>query len=51
MYALMVIAVALAIPLLSYLELSKVDKNNQKETPVKVQSLASASVKANTVKI
>ncbi len=51
MYALMVIVIALAIPLLSYLELSKVDSNNQKENTIKVQILASALVKANTVKI
>ncbi|MEO5782618.1 MAG: hypothetical protein ABIQ07_05065 [Ginsengibacter sp.] len=49
MYALMVIAIAVAIPLLSYLELSKGDSNNKKENTVKVQNLASASAKANTI--
>ncbi len=47
MYALMVIVIALAIPLLSYLELSRVESNNQKENTVKVQKLTSSSVKEN----
>ena len=50
MYALMVIAVAIAIPLLSYMELSyNTDSNDgKKENTVKVQNLASSSVKDNT---
>ena len=52
MYALMVIAVAIAIPLLSYMELSyKTDSNDQKENTVKMQNLASSSVKDNIVKL
>ena len=52
MYALMVIAVAIAIPLLSYMELSyNTDSNDQKENTLKVQNLASSSAKDNTVKL
>ena len=52
MYALMVIVIAVAIPLLSYLELSyKTESKGQKENTVKVQKVASASVKENTVKL
>ena len=52
MYALMVIAVAIAIPLLSYMELSyKTESKDQKENKVKVQNIASSSVKDNTVKL
>jgi len=51
MYALMVIVIAVAIPLLSYLELSKVDSIIKKENSVKVQNIASSSVKENTIKL
>jgi len=52
MYAIMVIALAIAIPLLSYLELSyKTDSDSKKENTVKVQDIASSSVKGNTIKI
>ncbi len=51
MYALMVIVIALAIPLLGYLELSYNDNtDNQKENNVKVQNMAGSTVKENTVK-
>lgn len=52
MYALMVIAVAIAIPLLSYLELSyNVNTNSQKENNIKVEKTASTTEKENTVKL
>ena len=52
MYALMVIVIAVAIPFLSYLQLSyKTKSNDQKENIVKMQNVASASVKENTVKL
>lgn len=52
MYALMVIVVAIAIPLLSYLELSYKDNANiKKEEVVKQQTFASSAVKQNTVKL
>lgn len=52
MYALMVIVIAVAIPLLSYLQLSyKTKSKDQKENIVKMQNVASASVKENTVKL
>jgi hypothetical protein len=52
MYAIMVIAVAIAIPLLSYLELSyKTHSNDQKENNTKVQKIASSIVKENTAKL
>lgn len=51
MYALMVIVIAIAIPLLGYLELSYNDNtDNQKENNVKVQNMAGSTVKENTVK-
>ena len=49
MYAVMVIA--LAIPLLSYMELSYNNTDNKKEDTVKVQNIASSIVKENTVKL
>ncbi len=52
MYALMVIAVAIAIPLLSYLELSyNANTNSQKENNIKVEKTASTTEKENTVKL
>ena len=52
MYALMVIVIAVAIPLLSYLQLSyKTKSKDQKENIVKMQNVASASGKENTVKL
>ncbi len=51
MYALMVIVIAIAIPLLGYLELSYNDNtDNQRENNVKVQNMAGSTVKENTVK-
>ena len=51
MYALMVIVIAIAIPLLGYLELSYNDNtDNQKENNVKVQNMTGSTVKENTVK-
>ncbi|MDB5223170.1 MAG: hypothetical protein JWN83_1837 [Chitinophagaceae bacterium] len=49
MYALMVIVIAVAIPLLSYLELSYNDNNDQKENAAKVQKIANSIEKENTV--
>ncbi len=52
MYALMVIAVAIAIPLLSYLELSyNANTNSQEENNIKVEKTASTTAKENTVKL
>ena len=52
MYALMVIAVAIAIPLLSYLELSyNANRNSQKENNIKVEKTATTTEKENTVKL
>ncbi|MGI8581212.1 MAG: hypothetical protein ACR2KX_03415 [Chitinophagaceae bacterium] len=52
MYALMVIAVAIAIPLLSYLELTyNANTNSQKENNIKVEKTASTTEKENTVKL
>ena len=51
MYALMVIVVAVAIPLLSYLELSyKVNANGQKKN-VKVENIAGVKNNSNTIAI
>ena len=51
MYALMVIVVAVAIPLLSYLELSyKVNANGQKKN-VKVENVAGIKINSNTIAI
>ena len=52
MYALMVVVVAIAIPLLSYLELSyKSNPEEQKENKTKVETIASTAAKQNTVKL
>ena len=51
MYAVMVIAVAIAIPLLSYLELSYKTASNQKENTIKVQNITSVTLKENTAKL
>ncbi len=52
MYALMVIAVAIAIPLLSYLALSyNSNTEEQKENSVKIQKIAGSSIKQNTIKL
>lgn len=49
MYALMVIVVAIAIPLLSYLELSyKVNANGQKQN-VKVENISGVPTNTNTI--
>lgn len=51
MYALMVIVIAIAIPLLGYLELSyNNNTDDQKENNVKVQNMEGSTVKENTVK-
>ncbi len=52
MYALMVIAVAIAIPILSYLELSyNANTNSQEENNIKVEKTASTTEKENMVKL
>lgn len=52
MYAFMVIAVALAIPLLGYLELSHNDNvDDQKENIEKVENITGSALKANMVKL
>ena len=53
MYALMVIVIAVAIPVLSYLELSYNSDNGQdrKENTENVQNFASSAMKQNMVKL
>ncbi len=52
MYALMIMAVAVAIPLLSYLALSyNNNSDEQKGNTIKVKNLADSPVKGNTVKL
>ncbi len=52
MYAVMVIVVAIAIPLLSYLELSYNDNTEVKqENNIKVENIAGSGAKASIAKI
>ena len=51
MYALMVIVIAIAIPVLSYLELSYNTNSEDQKENVKLETLASKSVKTPTGKI
>ena len=50
MYALMVISIAIAIPVLSYLKLSYNNYDNKKDDQEKI-NVASSVIKNNTVKL
>ena len=51
MYALMVITIAIAIPVLSYLELSYNNSDNKKDNEEKINTVATSVIKGNTVKL
>ena len=51
MYALMVISIAIAIPVLSYLELSYNNSDNKKDNEEKINTVANSVIKGNTVKL